>query len=70
MTKIRDLSKPNTYIFSVPATYVYEIDANTEEEARGILREQGGVEIMGNLLEISDKEYRDAYLEEVWTEVK
>ena len=70
MTKITDLSKPNTYIFSVPATYVYEIDANTEEEARGILREQGGVEIMGNLLEISDKDYRDAYLEEVWVEVK
>ena len=70
MTKITDLSKPNTYIFSVPATYVYEIDANTEEEARGILREQGGVDIMGNLLEISDKDYRDAYLEEVWKEVK
>ena len=70
MTKIRDLSKPNTYTFSVPATYVYEIDANTEEEARGILREQGGVDIMGNLLEISDKDYRDAYLEEVWKEVK
>ena len=70
MTKITDLSKPNTYTFSVPATYVYEIDANTEEEARGILREQGGVEIMGNLLEISDKDYRDAYLEEVWKEVK
>ena len=70
MTKITDLSKPNTYIFSVPATYVYEIDANSEEEARGILREQGGVEIMGNLLEISDKDYRDAYLEEVWVEVK
>ena len=28
-----DLSKKNTYVFSVPATYVYEVDADTEEEA-------------------------------------
>jgi len=70
MTKIRDLSKPNTYVFSVPATYVYEIDANTEEEARQILRERGGRTVIGDLLEITDKDYRNAQVEEVWKEVK
>ena len=63
-----DLSKQHTYIFSVTATYVYEIDADTEEEARQLLRDKGGTEILGNLLEISDKDYRDAYLEETWSE--
>ena len=62
-----DLSKKNTYIFSVPATCVYEIDADTEEEARQLLREGGGTTILGELLEISDKDYRDAYLEETWS---
>jgi len=61
------MSKKNTYIFTVPATYVYEIDADTEEEARGLLREEGGITILGDLLEISDKDYRDAYLEEAWS---
>jgi hypothetical protein len=61
-----DLSKKNTYIFSVPATYVYEIDADNEEEARQALRDKGGVDILGDLLEISDKDYRNAHLEETW----
>jgi len=65
-----DLSKKNTYVFSVPATYVYEIDADTEDEARELLREEGGTAILGDLLEISDKDYRDAYLEETWSESK
>ena len=61
-----DLSKKNTYVFSVPATYVYEIDADTEEEARQLLRDKGGIDILGDLLEISDKDYRNADLEETW----
>ena len=65
-----DLSKKNTYVFSVPATYAYEIDADTEEEARQLLRDKGGIAILGDLLEISDKDYRDAYLEETWSESK
>ena len=65
-----DLSKKNTYVFSVPATYAYEIDADTEEEARQLLRDKGGVDILGDLLEISDKDYRDATLEETWEGVK
>jgi hypothetical protein len=63
-----DLSKKHTYVFSVPATYVYEIDADTEEEARQALRDKGGIDILGSLLEISDKDYMNAYLEETWSE--
>ena len=60
-----DLSKKNSYIFSVPATMVYQIDADTEEEAREILEERGGADIRGNL-DISSKDYRNATLEETW----
>ena len=60
-----DLSKSNTYIFSVPATMVYQIDADSEEEAREILEERGGSDIRGNL-DISSKDYRNATLEETW----
>jgi len=63
-----DLSKKHTYVFSVPATYIYEIDADTEEEARQLLRDEGGIDILGHLLEISDKDYMNAYLEETWSE--
>jgi len=63
-----DLSKKHTYVFSVPATYVYEIDADTEEEARQLLRDKGGIDILGSLLEISDKDYMNANLEETWSE--
>ena len=61
-----DLSKKHTYVFSVPATFIYEIDADSEEEARQALRDKGGIDILGSLLEISDKDYRNAYLEETW----
>ena len=61
-----DLSKKNTYILSVPATYFYEIDADTEEEARALLVEEGGLEILGQLGEITHKDYLNATLEETW----
>jgi hypothetical protein len=61
-----DLSKKNTYILSVPATYFYEIDADTEEEARKLLEEEGGMDIMGTLGEITHKDYMNATLEETW----
>jgi hypothetical protein len=60
-----DLSKKNTYIFTVPATMVYQIDADTEEEAREVLEERGGSDIGGDL-DISSKDYRNATLEETW----
>jgi hypothetical protein len=61
-----DLSKKNTYTFSVPATFFYEIGADAEEEARALLREKGGMEIVGQLGEITDKDYMSATLEETW----
>ena len=60
-----DLSKKNSYIFTVPATYTYQIDADTEEEARDILEERGGADILGDV-DISAKDYRNATLEETW----
>jgi len=65
-----DLSKKNTYILSVPATYFYEIDADTEEEARALLAEEGGLEILGQLGEITHKDYLNATLEETWESAK
>ena len=61
-----DLSKKNTYVLSVPATYFYEIDADTEEEARALLMKEGGIEIFGELGEITHKDYLNATLEETW----
>tara|TARA_R100000742_G_C4258468_1_gene76346 strand:+ start:373 stop:552 length:180 start_codon:yes stop_codon:yes gene_type:complete len=49
----------NTYKFTVPCAYYYEIEANTEEEAREILLEKGGIEIDGELL-LEDDAYRKA----------
>ena len=60
-----DLTKKNTYIFSLPATYIWQVDADSEEEAREILEERGGSDIRGNL-DISSKDYRNATLEETW----
>ncbi len=64
-----DLSKKNSYIFTVPATYTYQIDADTEEEAREILEERGGADILGDV-DISAKDYRNATLEETWESSK
>jgi len=48
-----------TYEFLVPCSYHYEIEAETEEEARQILIEKGGIDIMGELL-ILDDDYKKA----------
>ena len=61
-----DLTKKNTYVFSVPATYFYEIDADTEEEARELLVDKGGIDFFGQLGEITHKDYLNATLEETW----
>ena len=56
----------NTYIFSVPATYVYEVNADSEEEARQLLEEEGGMDIVGELCDMTRKDYQNAILEETW----
>ena len=48
-----------TYTFSVPCSYVYEIEAETEEKAKEILIEKGGFEISGELC-LEDDSYRKA----------
>ena len=54
-----------TYIFSVPATYVYEVDADSEEEARELLEEEGGMDILGELCDMTRKDYQNATLEQI-----
>ena len=44
-----DSTKKNTYIFSVPASYFYTIEADTEDEARTLLVHEGGLEYCGQL---------------------
>ena len=53
----------NEYVFSVSVPYYYEISADSEEDARAILEEKGGVEIMGEIGEITHKDYLNANLE-------
>ena len=48
-----------TYQFCVPCSYYYETEAETEEEARQILIEKGGIIIEGELLIDSD-DYKKA----------
>tara|TARA_X000001316_G_scaffold12138_1_gene5760 strand:- start:2142 stop:2327 length:186 start_codon:yes stop_codon:yes gene_type:complete len=50
-----------TFKFAVPCSYTYEIDANSEDEARKILEEKGGMDIMGEL-EIEEYDYKFATL--------
>tara|TARA_E500000331_G_scaffold352177_1_gene400204 strand:+ start:44 stop:253 length:210 start_codon:yes stop_codon:yes gene_type:complete len=62
----RDLLKKNTYVFSVPATYIYEIDADSEKEARSILEDAGGIDLLGELTGPDIEDYKEAKLEESW----
>lgn len=52
------------YQFEVPALFSYEIEAGSEEEARKILVERGGIDIDGELL-IESEDYNKAKLTEV-----
>ena len=61
-----DLSKKHSYVFSVPARYTYEVDADTEEEARKILEEVGGLDLMGELEGPFEDDYKNAKLIETW----
>lgn len=47
------------YQFCVPCSYFYEIEAETEEEARQILIEKGGIEITGELF-LDSEDYEKA----------
>ena len=49
------------YQFDVPCTYYYEVNAESEEEARKILIEKGGIDIDGDLL-LEQGDYEQAKL--------
>jgi len=48
-----------TFQFSVPCSYYYEIEAKSEEEARKILMEKGGIDLEGDLL-LNENDYQNA----------
>ena len=50
-----------TFKFAVPCSYTYEIQAQSEDEARKILQEKGGLDIRGDL-EIDEVDYQYATL--------
>ena len=50
-----------TYQFDVPCVYYYEIDAETEEQAKKILETKGGIEIEGELC-LESENYKRAKL--------
>jgi hypothetical protein len=53
------MNKLKEYQFIVPCSFYYQIEANTEEEARQILLDKGGIDIDGELL-LDDDAYRKA----------
>ena len=50
-----------TYQFDVPCIYYYEINADTEEQAKKILEDKGGIEIEGELC-LESENYKEAKL--------
>tara|TARA_R100001463_G_scaffold118154_1_gene173808 strand:+ start:540 stop:830 length:291 start_codon:yes stop_codon:yes gene_type:complete len=50
-----------TYQFDVPCVYYYEINADTEVQARKILLDKGGLDIEGNLC-LDEDNYKRAEL--------
>lgn len=67
MIQVTDKAKKEKYfVFSVPTAYVYEIQAETEKEAREILEEHGGIEIHGDQCEMLAEDYQNAELEQTY----
>ena len=58
--------KDKYFVFSVPTAFIYEIQAETEEEAREILVEEGGLSIFGEQCDITSEDYSQADLEQVY----
>jgi len=58
--------KDKYFVFSVPTAYVYEIQAETEKEAREILVEHGGIDIHGDQCEMLSEDYENADLEQTY----
>ena len=58
--------KDKYFVFSVPTAFVYEIQAETEEEAREILVEEGGLSIFGEQWTMTSEDYAQADLEQTY----
>lgn len=58
--------KDKYFVFSVPTSLIYEVQAKTEEEAREILVEEGGINIFGELCEMTSQDYVQADLEQTY----
>ncbi|MDO7612919.1 MAG: hypothetical protein MUQ75_01695 [Crocinitomicaceae bacterium] len=58
--------KDKYFVFSVPTAYIYEIQAESEKEAREILVEHGGIEIYGDQCEMLAEDYQNAELEQTY----
>ena len=58
--------KDKYFVFSVPTAFIYEIQAETEQEAREILVEEGGINIFGDLCEMTSEDYAQADLEQTY----
>ena len=58
--------KDKYFVFSVPTAYIYEIQAETEKEAREILVEHGGIDIHGDQCEMLSEDYENADLEQTY----
>jgi len=53
------MKKNNTYVFEVPCSYLYKIEATDELDARKKLIEDGGLDLIGD---ITDPNYDQAEL--------
>ena len=53
------MSELKEYQFIVPCSYYYQIEAKTEEEAKQILIDRGGLDISGDLL-LDEESYKKA----------
>jgi hypothetical protein len=58
--------KDKYFVFSVPTAFIYEIQAKTEEEAREILVEEGGLSIFGEQCTMTSEDYVQADLEQTY----
>ena len=51
-----------TFTFSVPASLMYDIEAETEEEARKLLVQEGGLSILADDTIVEKSDYEMAEL--------
>ena len=51
-----------TFTFSVPASLMYDIEAETEEEARKLLVQEGGLSILADDTLVDKSDYEKAEL--------